>query len=196
MRVIHATHQDQGEINSGISDWLEVRRGRTQFPHRPLIASRCLIGSGSNCHLQLGGEVPMLHSLLVLQEGQWTLEVVAPEPTLFVNGEACRHRALSVGDRIQLAEFEFALCRGEKGVPKPDRRRPHHQAFMVQSLREETAGLTASELLERLESELSAIELYEQGRQQGAMALLDAARRQSGSQKGSDSAPQHRRRVA
>ncbi len=164
MRVIHTSHEEQDELKSGTSDWLEVRRGRTHFPQRPLTSSRILIGSGTNCHLQLGGDVPMLHSLLVLDEEHWTLDVIAPEPTLFVNGEVCRHRELCIGDRIQLADFEFALCCVEGGVPKTTLRKPHHSTTATACVQREAIGLSASELLEQVERDIVAIDDFEQGR--------------------------------
>ena len=176
MRVIHNSHDDQGEFTAGTCDWLEVRRGRTRFPQRPLNSTRCLIGSGTNCHLQLGGDLPMLHSLLVLEDGCWTLDVIAPEPRLFVNGDDCRHRQLCIGDRIQVAGFEFALCRGEHGSPKSTPQNPHHRAVTSESVREEAAGLSASELLEQMEQDICAVDEFEQGRRDGAEALLDAIR--------------------
>lgn len=196
MRVIHASHEEQDEFNTGTSDWLEVRRGHTSFPQRPLTSSRCLIGSGTNCHLQLGGDVPMLHSLLVLDEGRWTLDVIAPEPTLFVNGEACRHHEMCIGDRIQLADFEFALCRGAGGPPRTKPRTPHHPTIATASLRGEATSLSASGVLERMEQEIVAIDGFERGRVSGAKALLDAIRSQPVILKLNDAAKQSNRKAA
>lgn len=196
MRVVHTSHDQPREFHSEINDWLEVRRGRTRFPCRPLNSSRYLIGSGSNCHLQLGGTVPMLHSLLVHRDERWTVEVVAPEPTLLVNGESCRHRHLCVGDCIRLAGFEFVLCTAEGGVPKPDQRKPHHQMFASTSLEEDTAGLTASQLLERMEQEIAVVEEFEENRRRGAISLLDAARRQAALAHTKDSCNRADRRAA
>jgi len=174
MRIVHGSHDGRREAEPHSGDWLEVRRGRTRFPRRPLSSDRFLIGSGTNCHLQLGGDMPMLHSLLVQEEGRWTVEVIAPEPMLFVNGEACRQRVLCVGDCIQIGEFEFALCRGEGGRTEPAPRHPHHRAVTSASVTEEAAELTASELLERVEVEVVAVVEFEAGRRRGAKALLDA----------------------
>ncbi len=196
MRVFHASHDKSREIQAGTSAWLEVRRGRTRFPHRPLTSSRYLIGSGTNCHLQLGGPVPMLHSLLVLDGDCWTLDVVAPEPTLFVNGEACRHRALCVGDRIQIGDFEFALCRGDGGPPEPAPRRPHRPAITSTSLSELPTSLSASELIERMESEVVTVSEFEEGRRNGARALLEAIRQRPVILKMGDVQPQCIRKAA
>lgn len=175
MRVIHASHQGPGQDDSTARDWLEISRGRTQFPHRPLSSNRILIGSGTNCHLQLGGHMPVLHSLLLRGVGGWRLDVIAPEPAIFVNGEGCRHRELSIGDRIQLAEFEFVLCRSEKGVPRSKSGGPHQQQDAADSIQAETGRLSATELLERMEQEMIAVEEFERGRRNGARALLEAA---------------------
>ncbi len=203
MRVIHTSHEFRSDAPAGTGDWLEIRRGRTKFPHRPLTASRCLIGSGTNCHLQLAGDVPLLHSLLVLDEGRWTLEVIAPEPKLFINGEASRHRELCVGDCIQLGDFEFALCRGEGGPQEPAPRRLHHRQFPSGSDRDVAARLTAAELVERMESELDVMLEFDEGRRECARALLEAIRQRPAILRMSDvnphresDPPQHVRKAA
>ncbi|MCA9075129.1 MAG: hypothetical protein KDA93_08855 [Planctomycetaceae bacterium] len=175
MRVIHTSHHGPRHANEAACDWLEVRLGRTRFPHRPLFSSRILIGSGTNCHLQLGGDVPMLHSLLTFENGCWTLDVIAPEPTLCVNGETCRHRNLCIGDQIQLAEFEFVLCRSENGCPRDESGRPHWRSVSSVAHEGQVAELSAAELLQRMEAEMSLVESFEEGRRRGAKALLEAA---------------------
>lgn len=101
--------EQSGRAGPECGDWLIVRRGRTRFPRRPLESGRFLIGSGTNCHLQLGGGLPILHCLLLRAEEGWAIEAVAPEPPLLVNGIRCRHHTLRAGDAIQIADFEFVI---------------------------------------------------------------------------------------
>jgi hypothetical protein len=92
--------------------WLEIRKGRTGFPLRPISGDRFLIGAGSHCHLQLGGDsMPMLHSLLVIDGKRAYLEAVVPTPALQVNGQARRAVELVDEDHVTIGEFEFVFHR-------------------------------------------------------------------------------------
>lgn len=85
--------------------WIEIRGGRTRFPRRPITGDRLLIGSGSNCHLQLGGGMPMAHSVISRGPEGWLIEALVAEPRLIVRGEATRKATLQDGDVVQLGPF-------------------------------------------------------------------------------------------
>ena len=155
--------------------WLEIRRGKTNFPLRPISGDRFLIGSGSHCHLQLGGEhVPMLHSLLVIHGKTASLEAVVSDPPLLVNGETCRQVELSDEDTVKIGEFEFVFHRLLSNEPES-------QAAVIESSiptePDQLAQLSAAELVALIEDEATAISEYQARRELSAAALLDAAHR-------------------
>lgn len=117
MRIVHFAHEGRSIAAPFAGDRLLVRRGRTHFPVRPLSVPRFLIGSGTNCHLQLGGGLPMLHSMIVREEGRWVIEAIAPEPALIVNGVRRRRQVLCMHDVIGIGEFELVLFGGDDGTP-------------------------------------------------------------------------------
>lgn len=166
-------HEDTPVSQPGM--WLEIRRGKTNFPLRPISGDRFLIGAGSHCHLQLGGEhVPMLHSLLVIQGHTASLEAVVPEPPLLVNGEVCRQVELSDEDTVTIGEFEFVFHRLLSNEPESQ---VSAQELSVPFEAEQLAQLSATELVALLEDEATTIDDYQTRREMGAAALLDAAHR-------------------
>src|SRR4029077_10738480 len=81
------TVSDQSSLSLPVHLVLEVTRGVTRFPRRPVTHPRFLIGAGSTCDLRLGGEgIPALHSLITVSGRDITLEAIAAEPALRVNG--------------------------------------------------------------------------------------------------------------
>ncbi len=186
MQFVHSPHDGATPVESYGGDWLEVRRGRTRFPQRPLALDRFLIGSGTNCHLQLGGDLPMLHTLLTRQQGRWRVEAIAPEPALLVNGTACRCQTLCANDVIQIAEFEFVFRRGgerfrterDAGMHTIGDSGAAHQTVALPGVcREETGALSASQLVSRLEGELDLIDQMGHDRRSAASGLLRAVLR-------------------
>ena len=166
-------HEDTPVSQPGM--WLEIRRGKTNFPLRPISGDRFLIGAGSHCHLQLGGEhVPMLHSLLVIQGHTASLEAVVPAPPLLVNGAACRQVELSDEDTVMIGEFEFVFHRLLSNEPQAQVS-VNEPAIPFEA--EQLAQLSAAELVSRLEQEAASIGDYQIRREMGAAALLDAALR-------------------
>ena len=90
--------------------YLEILRGRTDFPLRPLELERFLIGAGSQCTLQLGGEgMPILHSLITRTAGGYQIEALASFPMLRINGQPARSGALTDGDLVMIGAFEFGI---------------------------------------------------------------------------------------
>lgn len=155
--------------------WLEIRRGKTNFPLRPISGDRFLIGAGSHCHLQLGGEhVPMLHSLLVIQGKTASLEAVVPEPPMLVNGEACRQVELSDEDTVTIGDFEFVFHRLLSNEPE-SLAAANEPAIPFEP--DQLARLSVTELVSLLEHEAATFSDYHTRREQGAAALLDAAHR-------------------
>lgn len=155
--------------------WLEIRRGKTNFPLRPISGDRFLIGAGSHCHLQLGGEhVPMLHSLLIIEGQQATLEAVVSEPPLLVNGEVCRLVELSDEDTVIIGDFEFVFHRLVAIEPAS-------QAAMIEPTlpcdMDQLPSFSAAHLVALIEEDAGQIAEYDRDREWGAAALLDAARR-------------------
>ncbi|MCA8997243.1 MAG: hypothetical protein KDA80_09655 [Planctomycetaceae bacterium] len=139
-----------------------IERGQTQFPERPILGDRFLIGAGSNCHLQLGGEVPILHSIIVPEGDHLWIDAVVAHPPLLVNGDPVRESELHLGDVIEIGSFVFCLAKAH-----------HPHAAPLIELSEEP---TVAELVAALERELKQVDGAEQRRHSGADALLAAAR--------------------
>ena len=158
--------------------WLEIRKGKTNFPLRPISGERFLIGAGSHCHLQLGGDhVPMLHSLLVIDGQTAHLEAVIAEPPLLVNGEARRMVELQDEDIVSIGDFEFVFHRLVASEPVS------HASVSGLPGHEEVSGvddlshLSALELVNLIEEEAQQISVFNRSRELGAAAMIDAARR-------------------
>lgn len=163
--------------------WLEVRRGQTRAPRRAVRTRRFLIGAGSNCQLQLGGDdVPILHSILLVDEDGAQIDAVVPSPELFVNGVPHRAAQLRDGDVLSIGKFEFAVhiqqpvdadagqeCGGMLSTPNAN-------------LETDLADLSATEIVNRLEQDLREIGRLQSSRETGAEALLQAARHFGGEQ--------------
>ncbi len=188
MHFVHSPHDGAAPIENLGGDWLEVRRGRTRFPHRPLALDRILIGAGTNCHLQLGSDLPMLHTLLTREQGRWRVEAIAPEPALLVNGTTCRCQTLCANDVIRIAEFEF-VYRCEDGKQHDRKRHVRAQtdggsasgrrsAQLRSVCREEASSPSADQLVNRLEQELDLIDQLGHDRRSAANGLLRAILRQ------------------
>lgn len=154
---------------------LEICRGLTRFPQRPVSGPRFFIGSGPGCDLRLGGEsFPAIHSLIQTRENGVWFETLAAEPPACLNGEQTRGEWLRDGDRIEIGVFEFVahllpeLPPTAVGVNASKVRRP------VEHLGE----LSTLELAERLEVEMQLVERFDRARHAGANALLQALKRQ------------------
>lgn len=157
------------------SVWLEVARGRTRHPRRPVLQSRFLIGAGSNCPLQLGGEgIPFLHSMLLIEQGDVMIESFVASPPLLLNGYPVRTALLRDGDLLAIGEFEFSLHIDTVALDK-ERSFPIEADEEATSIEEEDLSeLSAAELVNRLEAEMDDIEELEDSQRAGVAALLDA----------------------
>lgn len=160
--------------------WLEIHRGRTLFPRRPVLTNRFLIGAGSNCHLQLGGEgMPFLHSLLTVEGGGVFIEAFVPWPELCVNGETMRTAHLADGDEITIGPFQFTVHLRASAEREPDPSLYAEippEAAREESAPEDVSALSTAELVARIESLESEVEAHESAARTGAAALLDAVR--------------------
>ena len=160
---------------SSSEPWLEVKRGRTRAPRRDIRGRRFLIGGGSNCQLQLGGhDVPILHSILLVEEDGAHIDSVVSAPQLLVNGRPERSADLRDGDVFSIGKFEFQVH-----VPQPIgalQASENSQPPVPQSA-EELGRLSMAQLVALLEAEQEQVAGYESGRKSGAEALLDTVRR-------------------
>lgn len=143
---------------------LQIERGQTRFPERPVNSQRFLIGAGSNCHLQLGGDVPLLHSIILPEADHLWIDAVSPVPPLLINGQPQREAALVEGDVLEIASYVFTV--GYK-VPAVE------EMLVVEKA---LAERSAAELIALLEVELDSLEKVDASREAGASALLQAAR--------------------
>jgi hypothetical protein len=158
--------------------WLEISRGRTLFPRRPLLWPRFLIGAGSNCHLQLGGDgVPFLHSIIDTSTSVVRVEAFTASPELKVNGAVVRTAVLADGDQLEIGGFAFKL----HGVPSlaADTADPLYAPIDIEAAlaaEEDVAELSAAELVARIEEIEAEVDDFESAELTGATDLLAAVR--------------------
>jgi predicted component of type VI protein secretion system len=153
--------------------WLEVRRGLTRAPRREILGRRFLIGAGSNCQLQLGGgDVPILHSILLVEEDGAHIDAVVATPQLLVNGRPQRSADLRDGDVFTIGKFEFQVH-----VPLPTGALQSAAGQEPPPAAAADPGqLSATELVALIEGEEELVSQFETARRNGAAALLDAVR--------------------
>jgi hypothetical protein len=143
------------------------------------LENRFLIGAGSNCDLQLGGQgIPVLHSLITLDASGAAIEAVVPAPPLVVGGRSVRQMALTQDDLIEIGPYAIVV---HPGLPTAiDLMAPVDvEALLEQQRRDvaaanEVSGLNARELTDRIEAELAAIASVERGTASGLAAVLEA----------------------
>ncbi len=164
--------------------WLEIQRGRTRFPRRPVSSERTLIGCGSTCHLQLGGDgIPMVHSLIVQQADELSIEALVAEPPLIVNDAPCRRSTLQAGDTISIGPFQFTLVMHDHECPGSRSGVPSDRRDCADDAEESDAGeLSVEALVDQLETDMQLVEDFEAGRRRGLARLLRAARSQAADQ--------------
>ena len=156
---------------------LRVLQGQTEFPERPLTGDRFLIGGGSQCQLQLGGDTPMVHSLLTQHEDGWQIEALAPWPLLMVNHQQVRRLVLRLDDVLEIGEFRFRMERQvvEVVLPEPLPASEAEPVPVVDDVAPDPSKLAAAEIAERLESALEELGQRESRRRAGWNNLLSAA---------------------
>lgn len=167
---------------------LEICRGRTEHPLRPVYSERFLIGSSVRCDLRLGGaDIPPLHSLLFVDGPDIWLEAVAATPELRVNGRLETSVRLVDGDRIHIGPIELVAhipAQAENSIQLSD-----SQAELLEKLPEPAASeLSAKELVERIEEATELVNEFEK-RQRLGIEALHAAIQQRENQQASTDAP-------
>jgi hypothetical protein len=127
----------------------------------------------------LGGpDLPTLHSLIVIEGTDVTLESIAAEPALRVNGQSVTSALLSHGDRIEIGPFHLTA----RMIPPYAAAQPEIETAQreFEEDEREPADLSALELVERLEDELRMVDAFDSRRELGAGELLGAIRFRQG----------------
>jgi hypothetical protein len=169
---------------------LEICRGRTEHPLRPVFSERYLIGSSARCDMRLGGqEMPPLHSLLFVDGEDIWLEAMAATPELRVNGRTQTSVRLVDGDRIEIGTIELVAhipAQAEKSVQPQESQAELHE----ERLEPVASELSAKELVERIEAATELVNEFEE-RQRLGIEALQAAIQQREQQQASADAPAH-----
>jgi len=170
------TPENTPATNAGTELCLDIRRGRTAFPNRPIEGPVFLIGSAEFCDLRLGGPgVPEVHSRISIERGTAQIEALADAPALKVNGQETRTSVLAETDRVEIGAFEFLVCRR---APASDELQPVETQVLDSEDDgfdfDELQNLSAAELVDRIENEQELVEEFEYRRRLGAMALMQA----------------------
>lgn len=159
-------------------NWLQISRGKSHYRSRPIHGGRFLIGAGSTCHLQLGGDqIPMLHSVIESNADGLSIEAIVAHPPLMINGRQRRSALLSEGDIIEIGVFEFVI-HAEAHAEEHDQSEASIDTEIDLGLpeSEDLSALSASELVDRIsELEELAGEMHEE-RERGATSLMRAIR--------------------
>ena len=159
--------------------YLEICRGRTGFPLRPVRSPRFMIGAAEQCQLRLGGDdMPSLHSILLVEGQDIWLDAVADFPALRVNDAQCHSVRLVHGDTVEIGEFRFIVRHSETTAAILEIPVIRHEALAAfdpeDEMDEDLADLTCEQLVERIEHEEAMIHEFDEGRRLGAFGLLDA----------------------
>ncbi|MHC4877242.1 MAG: FHA domain-containing protein [Planctomycetota bacterium] len=175
----HSTLKDSTPRHDDSAEFpfqLEITRGRTQNPMRPITHERFLIGAGERCDLRLGGnDMPPLHSIVHVDGIDVWIDVIADGPELKVNSESTRSANLADGDEIEIGTFQLALR--DTGADSPP---PILQAFNTDSIDGEPeidpSTLSPAELIELIEQEEELIEEFEARKRMGLETLMQNLR--------------------
>lgn len=151
--------------------YLEIVKGSTQFPNRPIYEGAFLIGSGSNCDLRIGGpDTPVVHSVVRAEDGDVHIESLSRKPVLRVNGTPCERIELANGDRIQIGSIQM-IAKFQLAAVAPA------LAVSPDPAEEDISRLPADRLIELLERDLALVEEHDLNESAGAERLLEAAKR-------------------
>lgn len=163
---------------------MEIARGKTAHPVRPINRDRFLIGAADWCDLCLGGsQTPTLHSVIHLDGQQAWIDAVGEGLELRVNGQTTSFAELHPGDRIEIGTI--ALTFGQRSSPtkKATSVTPAQASYSDQvptDLMDEDvdlSSLSAAELVDLIEDDMELVEEFERRKRRGTEALLDAVRR-------------------
>lgn len=174
---LNETRENLSSVNSGEPTSappqtglvLEISRGRTRFPQRPVSGPRFLIGSAITCDLRLGGsDIPAVHTLIVHSDQGYELETLVGDPPLKVNGEILQHTWLRDGDRIEIGTIELTarVVSGAQFAPAE-----------THADRPPLEQMTTAELVDYIEHEQDQLARHELSRHAGAAALMQEVRR-------------------
>ncbi|MBI3864281.1 MAG: hypothetical protein HY290_20550 [Planctomycetia bacterium] len=154
---------------------LEVTRGSTRFRRRPVNSARFLIGAGKTCDLRIGGDgMPALHSIITTAGRDITLEAIATEPVLAVNGNTIQSALLHDGDIINFGQVEL-LARLEAGHAPAGVEVPEAGSTETIDAERPIADLSAAELVDLIEHDEHEIEEFETRQHVGLKALVQEA---------------------
>lgn len=177
--------QSHGADNTSPSQWsLEITRGQTDFPVRPIDQERFLIGAGSSCDLQLGGgEIPILHSIAEFDGTGLHIEALVAAPELIIDGKTCRSGQLTQGGILTIGPFEFIAHCAQTKTSGGDETATLAAVEPVletagdsaEQLREAVASMSAAELLEQIERDCEMIDDFDRSRADNVDWLLQAA---------------------
>lgn len=165
---------------------IEIHRGRTEFPSRPIGHTPFLIGAGDECDLRLGGDqIPAVHSRFFVEDDTLHVESLAAAPALFINGRAVRKGVLLDGDKLGIGSFEFVVRRAHRAAVLPASSAALIAEAEIGTLdnfevddfeMDDLESLSAAELLDRIEKEQAFVDAFENRQRMGARALLNAVR--------------------
>lgn len=160
---------------------LEILSGKTRFPNRPMPCKRLSIGSGSKCWLQLGGPgIPEIHSWMEVGRKEIALYVFEDNPAIQVNGSKVQFALLKGGEALQIGSFEFKVHAELEEEPRQPWHRPHLTSEQIANLKagleKPVENLTAEELVDLLEAEMTMIERQEARERAGMLKLMQAVR--------------------
>lgn len=171
--IEHALHEHSSSVLP-VHLVLEVTRGSTRFRRRPVTHARFLIGSGNTCDLRMGGEgMPALHCIITTSGRDITLEAIAAEPPLTVNGRVVRSTLLHDGDIIGIGEVEL-LARLEAGHAPAGAEQARAASVTAIDAERPVSELSAAELVDLIEHEEREIEEFEGRQKVGMKALVQA----------------------
>ena len=123
------------------------------------------VGSSPRCNLVISEHgVPALHSVIHLQGKAIWIQAADDATMLFVNDQSCRRMALRHMDRLRIGSTEFTVLMMPVSA----------MAIDENVMTEDLALLTAEELCDRILSEQTMVEQFEEGQHSGWRALLRA----------------------
>lgn len=179
--------------------FLEIHRGRTRFPRRPVPLRRFLIGKRDDCDLQLRDRtIPPVHSVIEPEGNTARIRAVAEQPPLTINGRSRQSARLAEGDRIAIGFFECLASYPEVDkLTNADKNTTDNHAGFPANSESNLGDLSAAELTEMIEKDMALIDEMEAEQPAGMQALMaavreraDALQEESASQPENADAPQ------
>jgi hypothetical protein len=126
--------------------------------------------------LQLGGDdIPILHSILLVNEEGAHIDAVVPWPQLIVNGTPQRTADLHDGDQFTIGKFEFAVHEQRPAGAGQAISAPMQDLPEVAE-DDDLGALSVAALLDRIERDQRQVDGWQSSREEGARALVQAAR--------------------